>query len=229
MAVTLIAEFGSSPAPEWNLRAWLEVAQWCGADAAKVQLFLQGHFPVEERDAKRALEFPRRRWADFVQLAHEYRLLAGASVFDREALHMVSACGDFIKVASREEKNSNLLDYIAAHNPKCLPIYRSVSDPRMLRYGGAYGLGDVVLATVPRYPVPLARALLAVLNAAHEFREMKRAWGWSSHTTGWLDCWLAARLGAQVIEKHLALNRDDREAGHSLLPDQFRQLKERIT
>ena len=40
--------------------------------------------------------------------------------------------------------------------------------------------------------------------------------GWSSHTRGYLDCVLAARLGAPAIEKHLCLTPSDLEAGHSL-------------
>lgn len=228
MACTLIAEFGSSPAPDWNLENWIETAQWCGADAVKVQLFQFDHFPVKEHAQKAALEFPRHRWEEFVQLAHEYRLLAGASVFDGEAIRLVADHGDFMKVAAREQTNSRLLSQIATYNPKGIPLYRSVRDPVIVRMAGLYALGDVILLTIPNYPASLVASLLKVCQAARDFGEMKRAWGWSSHTTGWLDCWLARKLGASVIEKHFALHRTDLEAGHSLQPEALRQLKEHI-
>lgn len=231
---TLIAEFGSSPAPDWKLERWITMAAWAKADAVKVQLFRGSHFPPEEQAAKEALMFPREQYAKFVQLAHAAGLRAGASVFDDEAVHRAADLGDFVKVAAREQRNWELLTAIRLASRhglrRIVPVYRSISDWNVLQEGdlGLGAFGDVILLTIPQYPARLSAAVVKVLQGSRAFRSMKRAWGWSSHTPGWFDSWLAAKLGAAVIEKHFALTKDDREAGHSLQPAAFRRLKERL-
>jgi sialic acid synthase SpsE len=73
-------------------------------------------------------------------------------------------------------------------------------------------------------------AMLELVGFIHMFDAFpaEQPWGWSSHTRGWLDCWLAAKWGASVIEKHLALSPDDIEAGHSLLPHEFHKMTRAI-
>lgn len=233
----IIAELGSSPAPAWDFEHWLERVAFTGAEAVKVQLFRAGHFPLSEQAAKAELEFPRHRWGEFIYRAHAAGLQAGASVFDVDALRQVLEYGDFIKVAAREETNGPLLSAIANENAHAarslagrhdrLPVYRSVTDPRVVRRGYPFDLGDVVLLTLPHYPASLSAALLKVCLAASSFRD--RAWGWSSHTPDILDCWLAAKLGAAVIEKHFAMTGTELEAPHSLTPMGFKEMVRRCT
>jgi len=225
----VIAEIGSSPAPEWDFDRWLDEVVYTGAQAVKVQMFRADHFPASERTAKRALEFPRQRWGEFVYEAHKRGLRAGASVFDEDALRQVLEYGDFIKIAAREQENADLLTTIAmSHHsaPRQIPIYRSVSDLRILENGFPFDIGDVILLTIPHYPTSLSTALVKVCQAALAFDD--RAWGWSSHTPNMLDCWLAAKLGASLIEKHLVIESTDLDAQHSLLPHDFRTMVERV-
>jgi len=217
----IIAEFGSSPAEyNWDLSRWCEAAQVAGANAVKVQLFKAKHFPTAEQDSKRPLEFPRERLAEAARLAHAHGLEFGASVFDLEAVDLAGLHCDFIKLAAREQRNLELLN---AALRKHKPVYRSISNLDCFEI-----IRGVTLFTFQRYPVSMTRALVGLAFAAAYFNVGEYAWGWSSHTTGTLDCVLAARLGARVIEKHLALSNDDLEAGHSLLPRQFYQMTQRI-
>ncbi len=221
----VIAELGSSPAPDWDFRYWLEWVACTDAPAVKVQMFHAGHFPLSEQAAKAELEFPRHRWGEFIYHAHDLGLQAGASVFDVDALRQVLEYGDFLKVAAREETNGPLLSAIAnenAHATRRLPVYRSLTDPRVIQRGYPFDLGDVLLLTIPHYPASLSAALLKVCYAALSFDA--RPWGWSSHTANILDCWLAAKLGAAVIEKHFAITGTEREAAHSLQPMNFREM-----
>lgn len=210
--VTIIAELGSSPAPDWNFAPWCAAAANAGADAVKVQLFTAEHFPPAEQDAKRRLEFPRGKLIAYKTIAHAYGLSAGASVFDAEAVTLAAQTCDWLKLAAREQFNHSLRLSCHETNKR---TFRSVSDWRDNRLPN-----ETLLFAIQRYPSPLWLALFEVVKAARRYRKHP-AWGWSSHTTGYLDCTLAARLGASVIEKHLALWPTDLEAGHSLLPAQF--------
>ena len=66
-----------------------------------------------------------------------------------------------------------------------------------------------------KYQPPIRAALHGAYSLASPFL------GWSSHTAYISDCIKAVDYGAIVIEKHLALSKDDPEAAWSLLPPAF--------
>lgn len=215
----LIAELGSSPAAHgWQLTPWLQAAKESGATHVKVQLFRAEHFPESERAAKKPLEFPRDKYALFCRMAHERELLAGTSVFDDFAVGLAVLEGDFLKLAAREQENEWLMRRCERNRDR---LYRSISRAKSYRDWPRF-----TLWTVQRYPTPMWIALWGLFRS--QWVIPAREWGWSSHTVGWLDCLWAARLGANVIEKHLALSTDDLEAGHSLLPAQFKRMAEKM-
>jgi sialic acid synthase SpsE len=219
VSIVLIAEIGSSPAPDWNFDLWCAAAAQAGATHVKAQMFRAEHFPDAEQAGKRPLVFPRKRFEEFVEAAHEWGLQAGASVFDAEAVGMVSRQGDFLKLAAREQYNRELLIRVFQQDQ---PFFRSVSD---LTFGEGVSKAPVTtLFAVQSYPAPMLESILKLARFAWRCRERGYRWGWSSHTRGDLDCRLATRLGASVIEKHLCLSDDDLEAGHALRVDKFRAM-----
>jgi len=227
----IIAEFGSSPAAYgWELEQWIKAALVSGATSAKVQLFKAEHFPEAEQDSKRALEFPRDTLLTAARLAHAHGLEFGASVFDEEAAILAAQHCDFLKLAAREQYNAALIGACLREATKNnRPVYRSISDTHADLYLlGVSNPKHMQFFTVQSYPVNMLRAVFAVLKAARFFNSRGLRWGWSSHTTGIFDCTLAVKLGAQVIEKHLALSKTDLEAGHSLMPHQFYEMVRRI-
>jgi len=221
----IVAEFGSSPAAHgWDFDRWNEGARAAGAQAVKVQLFVAEHFPDGEQDSKRPLEFPRARFRQFVLSARANGLNGGASVFYFNAADLAAQYGDFIKLAAREQDNSMLLGHtLDLAERKGIQVYRSIS--RMPQYH--YHPLVTTLFTLPVYPAGMVKSVLALLRAAWEFRRRGARWGWSSHTRGDLDCVLAARMGAAILEKHFALGSTDLEAGHSLLPPAFSRMVEK--
>lgn len=214
----LIAELGSSPYPFTRQRLvdYVFEAYWIGdADAVKVQLFRAENFPVKERSAKRRLEFPRHDFKWLVDQTHRIGLKIGASVFDFEAVDLCASCNtDFVKLATREQHNDELRDYV--HRTYHGTIIRSVLWPLIEPVDRRER--EVTLACVPRYPTVLSRGLF---QSIENLNMLPEPYGWSSHTTGVEDCLRAVHNGAQVIEKHFALAEDDLEAGWSLLPDDF--------
>lgn len=215
--VTIICEFGSSPAPAWDFAPWCAAAANVGADAVKVQLWRTDViYPLAMRAAMRPREFPRRELGNFAMTAHRYGLTAGASVFDEEAVYLAAQQCDWLKLAASQERNSQLL---AACRNTGKPLYRSVTtlvDPSR-QY-----VAEVTLFAIPEYPATMFGSLWKMYQWAYYNRQNSQwRWGWSSHTAGTIDCTSAARLGATVIEKHFALSPADCEAPHSLLPDKF--------
>lgn len=218
MTPVIIAEIGSSPAPAWNFALWCWAAQQAGATHVKAQMFRAEHFPPEEQDSKRPLEFPRQRLQEFVDMAHRVGLKAGVSVFDEEAVELAAQHCDFIKRAARERWNRELIGQInRAIAGRKIESYYSVSS---WGYDIVWPDKSIPLFAVQRYPTQMIIAVWRVIRAPRVMRTVN-AWGWSSHTRGALDCKLAARLGASVIEKHLCIDDSDIEAGHSLWIAQF--------
>ena len=222
--MVIIAEFGSNPAAYgWNFESWCRAAAQAGATHAKVQLWQTDHFPEAEWEEKWRYEFPRSRLKEFVETAHRYGLKAGASVFDADAVYLTThllTC-DFLKLAAREQLNFELRSSCVESGK---PVYRSVSDLENF----VPWRREVTLFAIQHYPARMTGALLTLLSVARFFKNTGWSWGWSSHTRGWLDCAMAARLGAVVIEKHLALERSDPEGGHSLLPGKFMHMVRRV-
>jgi sialic acid synthase SpsE len=223
VSIVLIAEIGSSPAPDWNFDLWCAAAAQAGATHVKAQMFQAEHFPEAEQASKQPLVFPRQRFAEFVEMAHEYNLRAGASVFDAEAVELVARQGDFLKLAAREQYNLDLLIKVFQQDK---PFFRSVSD---LTFGEGVSKAPVTtLFAVQTYPAPMLESIWKLNQFYWHCHSRGYRWGWSSHTRGDLDCRLAARLGASVIEKHLCLSDADLEAGHSLRVDKFRAMADAI-
>lgn len=220
MTPIIIAEIGSSPAPEWNFSKWIIAALEAGATHVKVQIFRAEHFPKEEQDSKRPLEFPRLRFAEFVKVARQAGLKAGASVFDNDAVALVACYGDFLKLAAREQENLFLRGRALAYSiSQGKTLYRSISTFDDTSIG-------ITLFAIQRYPAPMVPAIFSLIKFSRFMRGEQ--WGWSSHTRGDLDCRLAARLGASVIEKHLVINDDDLEAGHALKVKEFAKMVKAI-
>lgn len=193
-----------------SLKSLVSAVAETGADALKVQLYLAEHFPTLERGLKKKTEFPRDRFAELVELCHKCNLACGTSVFDEEAVEIAQR-GDFLKIATREEHNFDLV-YSCLMTP--IPVIQSY-DWRD-KYGHLNGDNFLWMECVPEYP-------------AHSFKiRSLTGLGWSSHTANDLDVLMAVTRGAVVIEKHIKFSADDYEAGWSLYPDEFKTMVERI-
>lgn len=217
-----IAELGANifPFSRSRLARFVEAAAEAGADAVKVQLFRADHFPVAERREKIQHEFPRYEFDWFLRMARAFGLEAGASVFDEDAIELCRDA-DFIKLAAREANNRILLEaaYLGYRRG---PVYRSLP-VRALEPGWAIGVLEHALGCVSMYPTPSS-------DAADALGGLPTGWGWSSHTTGYEDCMVAARFGAPVIEKHFKLAGveagEQAEASWSLFPWDFARMVE---
>ncbi len=188
---------------------------WTGAQGLKIQLFRGDHFGEKEAESKRRLEFPRDRFPELVELCHKHGLACGASVFDEDAVDLVVKYGDFLKLATRERSNEKL--YYQCVNSD-LPVVASY------KYGDGEGKQTnprvLMMACIPEYPTER----VSIPHTLPGYDEPGRYWGWSSHTSHWLDVSIAVSRGAVAIEKHIAFHVNDPEWGWSLDVDAFKQM-----
>ena len=161
--------------------------------------------------------------AEFADTAHAHGLAAGASVFDAEAVDLAARHLDFLKLAAREAENYPLIQMVwrAAMGKRTL---RSISDIK--NYDER--LPFIHLFAIQKYPAGMVESLAALFRWSAFAKSRGLLWGWSSHTTGDLDCVVAARLGAFAIEKHFALMPSNIEAPHSLLPAAFAAMAAKV-
>lgn len=228
-----IAEFGSNPAPSWDFDRYCAAARRAGATYGKVQIWsTDAIYPESMRDDRRPLEFPRNRFREFVEACQRHDLRPMASVFDIEAVSMVSMYPCAFKLAASRWDHQALLFY-AREQAVLLgrELFRT-SENLTRDEEWQHGLtAEVPFATVAEYPVGMGRAIDAVISAADTFRDAGTpTWGWSSHTAapGWVDVALADYLGAEFCEKHFCLSHDEPEGAHSLTEAEFADLVRRV-
>lgn len=216
----IIAELGMNAYPftPERLDVMCETAANCGADAVKIQFFRATHFPAKERETKKLYEFPAAHLSEFIEIAHRYQLKAGASIFEPRHVEKAALAGmDFLKIASREWRNSKLR--LVCELDTGLPIYQSWPAFHISEEPLDVCLNDwYMLLCIPEYPTMDALAAVVANALEAPFR------GWSSHTTNWRDCEIARDRGATIFEKHLALNKKDPEYRWSLLPAAFEKM-----
>jgi pseudaminic acid synthase len=158
--------------------------------------------------------------------AEELGLDCFSSPFDREAIDFMEEMGmPIYKIASLEINDLPLIRYAAS---KGKPMIMST---------GAANLGDIeravnacreegndditLLKCTSEYPAPIEKANLQTIPHMQETFDVKV--GLSDHTLGTTVPVAATALGAQVIEKHLTLDRSlgGPDADFSLEPDEF--------
>jgi N,N'-diacetyllegionaminate synthase len=228
----VIAEIGVNHNGDLDIaRRLIDVAADAGADAAKFQTFRADDLIVE---GTQAVAYQKKNDADLDQykllkslelsfedheelVAHcEARGIEFMSTgFDKGSLRLLVDLGvKRIKIASGEITNAPLVE---ASAETCLPIVLSTGMATLEEVAECVRTiravwdrrnheGDlVVLHCTSAYPTPLEEVNLAAMGTMA--RELGEAVGYSDHTTGILVAPMAVAAGAQLIEKHITLDR----------------------
>lgn len=247
----VIAEIGVNHNGDMDVaRRLIDVAADAGADAAKFQTFRADDLIVEGTQAvayqkKNDAELDQYKLLKSLELSFEDHeaLVAHCEArgiefmstgFDQGSLRLLVDLGiKRIKIASGEITNTPLVE---ASAEACLPIVLStgmatleeVSESvRTIRASwDALGHeGDlIVLHCTSAYPTPLEEVNLAAMETMA--KELGETVGYSDHTTGILVAPLAVAAGAELIEKHITLDRTMVGPDHaaSLEPDELKAM-----
>ncbi len=174
-------------------------------------------------------------YEDFIELAN-YCKRVGISFlstpFDIESIHFLNDMQDIWKIPSGEITNYPYLVEIAKTGKK---VIMSTGMAEMKEIGDAlnvlesYDINDItILHCVTEYPAEIGNVNLRVMDTIRN--TFGYPVGYSDHTQGSEVAMAAVALGAQVIEKHLTLDRNLPGPDHkaSLEPDEFKHMVDGI-
>lgn len=162
------------------------------------------------------------------RLSWEQGMEAGISFFDVKDIQDFDseiAEFDFFKLPSAELTNASLIDALMALDRH---LYISTGCHTEAEIEMAFdrlpATGWSPMHCISNYPVSLQNARLGYIS------HLRRRWncdvGYSSHDDHWEACLLAMQLGANVIERHITLDRKGEGLDHSSssTPDEFAKI-----
>lgn len=236
--VFVIAELAQSYEGSFvDAEALVRAAASARADAVKFQIFEADEVAVrgyEHYELFRNLQLSETRWAELASLTRQHGMAFLADVLGLRGVEMLDRLGvDGFKIHASDALNLPLLEAVGRTGcPVLLSCGGSTSDEiaeavRVLQDSGAKSMCLLHgFQTSPTAPEDSRFLRLEALR-----RTFKLPVGYADHIDGEHPLarqWplLAVAAGAQVIEKHLTLNRADRKEDYisALNPDEFRQM-----
>jgi len=235
----LIAEAGSNHDRSLDTaRRLIDVAATAKCDAIKFQLFDTDELYSPD-DAKYALFKSIELCPDWLEPLKRHAEASGlaffASAFDRQSADRLEAVGvPAYKIASSETTKFDLLAHIAV---KAKPLFISTGMCDLIDVMEAVACCErsgnstiALLQCVAVYPTQPADANLAVMDVYR--RQFGCPVGYSDHVLGETIAVAAVARGANVIEKHITLDRTSSGPDHSYaaepgeLLEMVRQIRE---
>lgn len=231
MSVLVLAEPGCThEGDKATMLRLLETAHACGANIWKPQFCSDPALMCERRHIgpdhpKRAyyqqaytwLQFPVEWHAEFRDACHALRMQYACSVFLPQDVAVVAPYVDYLKIASFEAQDTELLAEAILHHKRVI-ISTGMGEPFIDLSLWNRNLSPwALLHCVSAYPAPIAEMNLAVL---------KRYKGLSDHSRHLLTGAVAVGAGATIIETHYRLddcNPDNPDYQVAFTPSEFTQ------
>lgn len=233
--VTIIAEIGENHCGDMKLsKKLIDVASDAGCDYAKFQLY-------DASDASQ--QDPEREWFEKVQLdydklsmlvdyCHKIGIKPLCTPWDKEKAKIIFNTGiEDMKIASFHIIDNDLLEYVNARAKK---VFMSTGMSELAEINQAVDILDRVelylLHCVSEYPLSLENVNLRVIDTLKNLFSKKAKIGYSDHTIGIIAPIAAVARGAEVIEKHITLNKNLPGTDHILSadPDKLKTMVEQI-
>ena len=223
----VIAEIGLNHNGSIDLaKKLIDVAKKCGVDAVKFQkrtvecLAIDSILNAKDdrfpefgntyKEIRNYLEFNLSEYIELKQYAKSKKLDFLVTAFDIEAVDFLEKISvDKYKVASHSLTNLDLLKYIAMKNT---PVIMSTGMCEIDDIDRAVSIFKdsntnlSLLHCVSAYPTPLEECnLLALKNLKARYDLVT---GYSGHEVGFLPTLLAVAMGAEIIERHITLDKN---------------------
>ena len=144
-------------------------------------------------------------------------LLVGISFFDLKDIAKFETSVeffDFFKIPSVELTNTTLIDKLLSVN-KFLLISTGASDEQSIEnsFDRIKNDGWMPLHCISNYPTAIYNSSLGYMDFLS--KRWSRPVGYSSHDINWTVVIAAILLGANVIERHITLNKEDKGLDHT--------------
>lgn len=233
----IIAEAGENHCGDWEMaKELVRVAARAGADYVKFQLYDAGTTAKDdpEREWFHKVQVPQGTWKELADLAAKEGIRALCTPWGVEkakAIHDVTP--DAVKIASFNIVDEEVLRYA---NASFKTVFMSTGMADLEEVDKAIALLDKVpelylLHCVSEYPLPPEHVNLRVMETLRERYGKRAKIGYSDHTTDIVSCVAAAAMGAEVVEKHITLDKKMEGTDHILsadpkdLADMVRQIR----
>ena len=236
----IIAEAGLNHNGDFDTAlALIRKAGECGADAVKFQTFDTEKLigpdvpvykkstgsPISQFERFQKLEFTSDQWRQLSQTSEDEGICFLSTPFDKDSVDMLDPMVDTYKVSSGDITNYILLRYIAKKGKKVI-VSTGASDVNDIdRIFDFLAHSQVVLLhCVSLYPTPADKVNLLSIKFLKD--RYNCPVGYSDHTIGSDISLAAATMGADIIEKHFTLSKDQEGGDHVLSadPDELREL-----
>lgn len=225
----------------------IEMAKWAGADAVKTQCYEPQtitldcdapDFVIKDGPWKgrKLFELYGKAQTPFAwhptlyAKARDTKIEIFSSVFDYSSIDLLESldCPAY-KIASMELTDTPLIRYAVKTN-KPLIISTGMAENEEIYSAYREAANCAFLFCVSGYPTPVEEANVYRMKAMNNWLPEYRPIGISDHTLGWEVPIVATALGADIIEKHLCLSREDNteDADFSLEPGEFKAMVEAV-
>ena len=239
--IFIVAEIGNNHEGNFLTAKKLIVeAAKAKVDAVKFQTFNTELF-IDSSEKKRRkilskFKFNKDEFIKLSELATKLGLIFFSTPFDFKSANFLNSIQPIFKIASGDNNYLELIDYVSSFNK---PIIISTGlaelnllkklEERILKKWKNFNTNKYLafLHCVSSYPVPESQANLnAISTLKKKFPKCKV--GYSDHLLGVEGCYVAAALGAKIIEKHFTLDKKfSKFRDHQLSADP-KELKEMV-
>lgn len=177
------------------------------------------------RQIRQSLEFEFDEYCELKKYSEERELDFIVTAFDLEAVDFLDKVGiRRYKLASHSLTNLSLLKYLAEKK------YPTILSTGMADWDEVDSAVEIfksknadlaILHCVSAYPTPINECNVSMVGVLRERYGIKT--GYSGHELGYLPTLLAVSLGAEIIERHITLNKSMEGFDHkiSLEPDEL--------
>jgi sialic acid synthase SpsE len=177
------------------------------------------------REVRAHIEFGQKEYSEIMEYCDARRIDFLCTAFDEDAVDFLESLGIAgYKMASHSLTNLPLLRYVAARGK---PTVLSTGMCEVDEIDAAAdvfkrsGTPFVLLHCVSAYPTPIEQCNLSAMALLRDRYDVPV--GYSGHELGYLPTLAAVALGAQVIERHITLDKSLEGFDHriSLEPDEL--------
>lgn len=229
----IIAEAGENHCGNWDMaRELIRVAARAGADYVKFQSYDANGVAADdpERDWFFRVQLPQKVWQELAALAFQEGIKPLCTPWGVEKARLIhDVTPQAIKIASFHITDGPLLRYVNRHFDTVFMSTGMAVMPEIER--AVSWLGDVkhlyLLHCVSDYPLAPEHANLRVMETLRGAFGHRARIGYSDHTIGILAPIAAVAMGAEVVEKHITLDRTLEGTDHILSVDPM-QLTEMV-
>jgi N-acetylneuraminate synthase len=244
MKIGIIAEIGLNHNGDINIaKQLIDLAALAGCDYVKFQKRNPDKCIPEDQkwkmrqtqwgemtylEYKHKMEFNTVQYAELVSYAHNKGLSIFSSAWDKDSVDFLSmfgtrtsgtiplynhSCGFVVKIPSALITDIELIKY-ARKKSDILMISTGMSTEEQIELAVAEGDPDIIFHTNSTYPCPVEELNLEYIKWLKQKYPNKKI-GYSGHEFGIVTTFAAVACGAEIIERHITLDRTMIGSDHS--------------